>query len=213
MGLTAGDEPVIFKMNSVQFGGGIMNKVVTSKEEILAASRELVLEKGIMSLSMRSVAEACGVAVGSIYNYFPSKAELLSAAVGSVWGEIFMPFYGREAFGSFLECVSALFETIRAGNEKYPGFFTVHALNFASPDKEKGKEAMNRCLAELEGRLAEALRQDGQVRAGVFGDVFTEEVFAGYVFELMLSIFLRKEESCAALLEMIRQTIYHCTPC
>ena len=48
MGLTAGDEPVIFKMNSVQFGGGIMNKVVTSKEEILAASRELVLEKGIM---------------------------------------------------------------------------------------------------------------------------------------------------------------------
>ena len=123
MGLTAGDEPVIFKMNSVQFGGGIMNKVVTSKEEILAASRELVLEKGIMSLSMRSVAEACGVAVGSIYNYFPSKAELLSAAVGSVWGEIFMPFYGREAFGSFLECVSALFETIRAGNEKYPGFF------------------------------------------------------------------------------------------
>ena len=170
MGLTAGGEPVIFKMNSVQFGGGIMNKVVTSKEEILAASRELVLEKGIMSLSMRSVAEACGVAVGSIYNYFP-------------------------------------------GNEKYPGFFTVHALNFASPDKEKGKEAMNRCLAELEGRLAEALRQDGQVRAGVFGDVFTEEVFAGYVFELMLSIFLRKEESCAALLEMIRQTIYPCTPC
>ena len=63
-----------------------MNKVVTSKEEILAASRELVLEKGIMSLSMRSVAEACGVAVGSIYNYFPSKAELLSALLwaGSV---------------------------------------------------------------------------------------------------------------------------------
>lgn len=190
-----------------------MNKVVTSKEEILYASRKLVLEKGIMSLSMRSVAEACGVAVGSIYNYFPSKAELLSAAIGSVWGEIFMPFYGRETFGSFPECVSALFETIRAGNEKYPGFFTVHALNFASADKEKGKEAMNRCLAGLEGKLVEALRQDKQIRTGVFGDVFTEEIFAGYVFELMIPILLRKEESCDALLEMIRQTIYPCALC
>lgn len=195
-------------MNSVQFGGGIMNKVVTSKEEIMDVSRRLVLEKGIASLSMRAIAEACGVAVGSIYNYFPSKAELLSAAIGSVWEEIFRPFYEREAFGSFTECVSVLFGTIRDGNERYPGFFTVHALSFASSDRKKGKEAMTRYLSALEGRLVDALRQDENIREGVFGEIFSEEVFAGYVFELMLSIFLRKGQSCEALLEMIRQTIY-----
>ena len=185
-----------------------MNKVVTSKEEIMDVSRRLVLEKGIASLSMRAIAEACGVAVGSIYNYFPSKAELLSAAIGSVWEEIFRPFYEREAFGSFTECVSVLFGTIRDGNERYPGFFTVHALNFASSDRKKGKEAMTRYLSVLEARLADALRQDENIREGVFGEIFSEEVFAGYVFELMLSIFLRKGQSCEALLEMIRQTIY-----
>ena len=185
-----------------------MNKVVTSKEEIMDVSRRLVLEKGIASLSMRAIAEACGVAVGSIYNYFPSKAELLSAAIGSVWEEIFRPFYEREAFGSFTECVSALFGTIRDGNERYPGFFTVHALNFASSDRKKGKEVMTRYLSALEGRLADALRQDENIREGVFGEIFSEEVFAGYVFELMLSIFLRKGQGCEALLEMIRQTIY-----
>lgn len=195
-------------MNSVQFGGGIMNKVVTSKEEIMEVSRRLVLERGIASLSMRSLAEACGVAVGSIYNYFPSKADLLSESIGSVWEEIFKPFYEREAFGSFTECVSVLFETIRDGDKKYPGFFTVHALNFASADRKKGKEAMTRYLAALEGRLADALRQDENIREGVFGEIFSEEVFAGYVFELMLSIFLRKGQSCEALMEMIRQTIY-----
>lgn len=195
-------------MNSVQFHGGIMNKVVTSKEEIMEVSRRLVLEKGIASLSMRSLAEACGVAVGSIYNYFPSKADLLSESIGSVWEEIFKPFYEREAFGSFTECVSVLFETIRDGDKKYPGFFTVHALNFASADRKKGKEAMTRYLAALEGRLADALRRDESIREGVFGEIFSEEVFAGYVFELMLSIFLRKGQSCEALMEMIRQTIY-----
>lgn len=185
-----------------------MNKVVTSKEEIMEVSRRLVLERGIASLSMRSLAEACGVAVGSIYNYFPSKADLLSESIGSVWEEIFKPFYEREAFGSFTECVSVLFETIRDGDKKYPGFFTVHALNFASADRKKGKEAMTRYLAALEGRLADALRRDENIREGVFGEIFSEEVFAGYVFELMLSIFLRKGQSCEALMEMIRQTIY-----
>ena len=58
-----------------------MNTIVTSKEAILAECRAIVMEKGISSINMRSVAAACGVALGSLYNYFPSKADLIGAAV------------------------------------------------------------------------------------------------------------------------------------
>ena len=54
-----------------------MNTVVTSKEEILRASRELIRQKGWDAVNIRSVAAACGVSVGSIYNYFDSKAALV----------------------------------------------------------------------------------------------------------------------------------------
>ena len=57
-----------------------MNTIVTSKEEILKTSRALIQEQGWSAVSIRSVAAACGVSVGSIYNYFDSKAELVSAA-------------------------------------------------------------------------------------------------------------------------------------
>ena len=50
-----------------------MNAAVTSKEEILKTSRELIRQQGWSSVSIRSVAAACGVSVGSIYNYFDSK--------------------------------------------------------------------------------------------------------------------------------------------
>ena len=53
-----------------------MNTVVTSKEEILKASRELVRQQGWPAVNIRSVAAACGVSVGSIYNYFDSKAAI-----------------------------------------------------------------------------------------------------------------------------------------
>lgn len=50
-----------------------MNTIVTSKEAILAECRAIVMEKGISSINMRSVAAACGVAVGSLYNYFRQR--------------------------------------------------------------------------------------------------------------------------------------------
>ena len=53
-----------------------MNTVVTSKEIILEASKKLIREEGLNSINIRSVASACGVSVGSIYNYFDSKSEL-----------------------------------------------------------------------------------------------------------------------------------------
>lgn len=58
-----------------------MNTVVTSKEEILKASREFIRTQGWSALNIRSLATACGVSVGSIYNYFDSKAKLVESTV------------------------------------------------------------------------------------------------------------------------------------
>ena len=78
MGIRIGRELDKVKMNIVHIGGDAMNTVVTSKEEILKKSRELIQENGWASVNIRSVAAACGVSVGSIYNYFESKSALVS---------------------------------------------------------------------------------------------------------------------------------------
>ena len=41
-----------------------MNKIVTSKEEILQTSRKLIQQHGWSAVSIRSVAAACDVSVG-----------------------------------------------------------------------------------------------------------------------------------------------------
>jgi AcrR family transcriptional regulator len=51
-----------------------MNRLATSKEDILAASRELIEENGWAAVSIRSVAAKCSVSAGTIYNYYESKA-------------------------------------------------------------------------------------------------------------------------------------------
>ena len=66
-----------------------MNPMATSKENILQISRKLIQQNGWAGVNIRSVAAACGVSVGCIYNYFESKTDLLSATVESIWSDIF----------------------------------------------------------------------------------------------------------------------------
>ena len=99
-----------------------MNAAVTSKEEILKTSRELIRQQGWSSVSIRSVAAACGVSVGSIYNYFDSKAALLSETVGSVWQEIFHWPDDTDVFRDVQTCVTWIYTRIAYGCEQYPAF-------------------------------------------------------------------------------------------
>ena len=87
-----------------------MNTLVTSKEEILEASRELIRQKGWSAVNIRSVAAACGVSVGSIYNYFDSKAALVGAAVESVWCEIFHRPEDGAVFPDTQSCIIWMYE-------------------------------------------------------------------------------------------------------
>ena len=58
-----------------------MPKIIADLEEnILKEARRVLLESGYDALTMRAVASGCGIAVGTVYNYFASK-ELLCARV------------------------------------------------------------------------------------------------------------------------------------
>ena len=92
-----------------------MNTVVTSKEEILKTSRELIRQKGWGAVNIRSVAAACGVSVGSIYNYFESKAELVGETVESIWCEIFRHPQQGMVFEDIQECIRWMYERMEYG--------------------------------------------------------------------------------------------------
>lgn len=62
-----------------------------SREQIAAAALELADRDGIDRLSMRRLADALGVGTMTIYGYFPSKQDLLDAAVDHAANEIAFP--------------------------------------------------------------------------------------------------------------------------
>lgn len=185
-----------------------MRTAVISRDAILEASRGLLRERGWSALNMRSVAAECGVAVGSLYNYFPSKTELVMATVESVWQELFQV---PECFGTeeqFCRCAAWLYHSMQTGNETYPGFLTLHAMGFTTGGKLEGRRMMERTQAKLREDMCKVLLQDEQVRSDVFDERLTPEGFVELVFSILLSALLRGEQNCEQQLEMIRRVLY-----
>lgn len=63
-----------------------MPKIIENLEEkLLCEARKQLLETGYSAMTIRSVAAGCGVGVGTVYNYFPSKDALLAASMLEDW--------------------------------------------------------------------------------------------------------------------------------
>lgn len=184
-----------------------MNTVITSRDTILSVSREMAASRGLNAINMRAVAVACGVSVGSLYNYFPSKADLIAAIVEDVWKEIFMQLDGGTLSGSFVDYVKWIFETAKKSRE-YPDFFLVHSISFSQSQKPKGKEVMDKYFMHMKKGLLAILETDEKVREYAFSGKFTTNAFVDFVFSNMLTALVKGEDSFDVLEEMIIRSIY-----
>lgn len=55
------------------------------KEDILLVTRELIKETGYADLNIRKIAARCGVATGTVYNYYSSKNHIIAEILLNEW--------------------------------------------------------------------------------------------------------------------------------
>lgn len=185
-----------------------MNAIVTSREAILSESRKIVMEHGISAINIRTVANACRISVGSLYNYFPSKTDLISAIVENIWQDIFSLSRDSSEFSSFTDCLLWLFGAIKKGCTKYPGFFTFHSMSFAAGDKEKGRKLMEQYFLHMKKELSNVLEQDSKIRPNAFNNQLSKDGFVEFIFTVFTAMLLKEEDNCEALLEIVKRCIY-----
>lgn len=62
----------------------VVSRLEDNRARILAAARDLVAEGGWRHAHIATVAEKAGMATGTVYRYFPSKAELFAEVLANV---------------------------------------------------------------------------------------------------------------------------------
>ena len=185
-----------------------MNTVITSKEAIMQVCRRIVAEKGLTALNMRLVADECHIALGTLYNYYADKDELVLATVESIWRDIFRADQQCVTDVSFSDYVADLYACIRKGAEVYPNFLTGHSISIAGAKRGEAKSAMEHTFAHMKAGMLEALQTDQSVLENTFTASFSQEDFISFVLDNMLVLLVQGQADCAVLLEVIRRVIY-----
>ncbi len=185
-----------------------MNKIVTSKEEILKVSRALIKEEGWSAINIRTVANRGNISIGSVYNYFESKADLVSETVESIWHDIFHSSSEVPVFEDFITALDYLVNSLERGNEIYPGFFNLHAMSFSEAEKANGKSLMINAKNHIKENLLKVLRNDSNIKKDAFNSSFTEEHLIQIVFSYIFFSLKQRDFDISPLKEMIRKLIY-----
>ena len=184
-----------------------MNPGATSKAAIMQVCRRIAAQEGLSALSMRTVARACGVALGTLYNYYADKDALLIATVESIWQEIFHTDAGSLTARPFPEQVASLFECVRRGTQRYPGFLGAHSMVIAGARRGEARRAMEACFAHMKAGLLAGLAADPAVNPAAFSDAFTQSDLVDFALDHLLLLLMKGEEDCAPLTEMLRRAI------
>lgn len=101
-----------------------MPKIIENvREQLLAEARRQIAERGYADTTVRSVAGACGLAVGTVYNYFPSKEMLVASFMAEDWQAALADLSTLSADAPPCERLLAVYNALIRFIEQYSGLF------------------------------------------------------------------------------------------
>ena len=132
-----------------------MPKIIENlKDRLLAEVRQQLEQGGYAAVTIRSIAKGCGVGVGTVYNYFPSKEALIAAHLLEDW----------KCCVAAIQTASDLAETsqpvLRCIYEQLVNFSHRHAVIFRDEAAASGfAGSFSQYHALLRSQLASPLRK------------------------------------------------------
>lgn len=185
-----------------------MNTFITSKEAILEIARKIVQKEGIQALNMRKVAQESQIALGTLYNYFSNKEDLIICTVESIWKEIFHTSPVEKENSNFIGYLAMIYNAALDGCRNYPGFLNGHSISIASNRKGDAISAMHHSFLHMKMHMEKALQADQKIKADVFSDSFSKDEFLGFILDNMLSTLVKGEDNCSFLLKVVSRILY-----
>ena len=106
-------------------------------EKLIEETRRQVMEVGYAALNIRTVAQNCGVGVGTVYNYFPSKEALVAQFLLQDWRKSMEQIRNgaRECSGGE-GVLSVIYQELRDFYMRYEDLFHAASATIPAPPRQ-----------------------------------------------------------------------------
>ena len=166
-----------------------MPKIIENLPQRLAEEARRQIEgSGFSAMTIRSVAKGCGVGVGTVYNYYPSKEALVATFMLTDWNDCITSIEACAADAPSLEPVlKTICEKIRLFMEQYDPIFRDESAAISYTG------AMSKYHGILRSQLANPVRKfcRDDFTAEFIAEAVLTWTVAGKDFDELKSILLR----------------------
>jgi len=180
-----------------QYNPNILTNVMTDqsvrKNRIMEEAKKLFAEKGYHPVTMEEISEACGVAKGTVYLYFDSKAdlfvEIFVAAHRDIIEQVRKIINSGKGFEEAISGVFDYFERFMRGD----GFF----MRFGKFQKRmEGSNIPFECFQKINELVIEMIESFEEEAVGVLKRYLPDSSLNLHdVYEIIVSLIMAVEES------------------
>ena len=118
--------------------------------QILAAADAILAEEGVEALTVRRIAERAGVAVGSLYQFFPDKGSVVDAVARAYIAEFdgaVEAMVNAASTGDWSDPVGRIVDEFVGLYRSHPGYVALWSGRHLSPELARADEANNQLIA------------------------------------------------------------------
>ena len=190
------------------------SRPAVSRETILSVAYERAQRDGMASLGIRSIAQECGVAIGTIYNYFPDKASLVTEVISRFWdnaieeaGVLSDEDGAAQGDGSLLVYCRRLAEGLSEslGSFKRSWLREVSALDARSLARSRAAEL--ECFQGIVDGIARQIERDTAIVPAA-RERFEPDVLAGFIWKALFGSIKMGDPGCETLFSLLELALY-----
>ena len=174
------------------------------KKTLLACANRIECSEGVGAISIRRLASEANIAVGTVYNYFESKQEVLMALTETYWKEALVEMHERISAERFGDQLQEIITFLRSKMNDCAEIL----MRSLRDDAEAGRMRMASMQRVLRQSLVERIDRDCAIPTCVWTESFTKEAFADFAFNNILSLLQRKDEEAITFLVIVNRTLY-----
>ena len=184
--------------------------VITS-EEILEQAYQLACEQGLRSLGIRSIAAACDVSVGTVYNSYASKTELINDVVGMFWQRAFaetMKTLAAHEGNDFIDFCEALSHSLKSALKEFRQEFLSDLSALSEGDRLSAQKREQQSFIHARAGIERALLSDPKIKQDRLTGALIPEALAALVWETLIDSARDDIGYDKTLFELLRTALY-----
>lgn len=191
-------------MNNVQEACRLVNL----KEVILDEAKKISLNDGINQLNIRTVAKNSAISIGTVYNYYPSKSDLLLAVVEDFWGGALKDIDWRSLkSNNFYENIEKIYAVLNNYFRSFKENWLDQLALLKNHEKQTGRGKEDEYFKKMYGKIIILMDMDNKLKNYPWSESFSKDYMAEFIFQNMLMMLKKGIEEISFFIEVLKRIL------